>query len=181
MLLAELEAVLLARDSLKPPVCELFSACLWKRWVTYPILYFHWRSQNLTSQQQEGQNIEHLLGIFASLLRLLPGGSAPRIRTLAKFMEKDYEKIEKLVKLRREYAARVSPVEQAINKERKSFSKDDQEYMAGEWLSRRLDAGLFSLQVRIDLYFRGCLGLVLIVWTDYWCYPGMADCRGWRR
>ncbi|KAJ5573183.1 hypothetical protein N7450_010167 [Penicillium hetheringtonii] len=97
-------------------------------------------------KKQEGQNIEHLLGIFASLLRLLPGGSAPRIRTLAKFMEKDYEKIEKLVKLRREYAARVSPVEQAINKERKSFSKDDQEYMAGEWLSRRLDAGLFSLQ-----------------------------------
>jgi hypothetical protein len=97
--------------------------------------------------QQEGQNIEHLLGIFASLLRLLPGGSAPRIRTLAKFMEKEYEKIEKLIKLRREYAARVSPVEQAIEKERKGLSQDDQEYMAGEWLSRRFDAGLFSLQV----------------------------------
>jgi beta-catenin-like protein 1 len=98
-------------------------------------------------KKQEGQNIEHLLGIFASLLRLLPGGSAPRIRTLAKFMEKEYEKIGKLVKLRREYAARVSPVEQAIEKERKGYSKEDQEYMAGEWLSRRLDAGLFSLQV----------------------------------
>ncbi|OQE29436.1 hypothetical protein PENSTE_c002G05611 [Penicillium steckii] len=97
-------------------------------------------------KKQEGQNIEHLLGIFASLLRLLPGGSAPRIRTLAKFMEKNYEKIEKLIKLRREYAARVLPVEQAIAKEREGFSKDDQEYMAGEWLSRRLDAGLFSLQ-----------------------------------
>jgi len=78
-------------------------------------------------------------------------------------MEKDYEKIEKLVKLRREYAARVSPVEQAINKERKGFSKDDQEIMAGEWLSRRLDAGLFSLQVRIAFYIGGCLGLLLIV------------------
>jgi beta-catenin-like protein 1 len=98
-------------------------------------------------KKQEGRNIEHLLGIFASLLRLLPGGSAPRIRTLAKFMEKEYEKIGKLVKLRREYAARVSPVEQAIEKERKGYSKEDQEYMAGEWLSRRLDAGLFSLQV----------------------------------
>lgn len=96
--------------------------------------------------QQEGQNIEHLLGIFASLLRLLPGASAARIRTLAKFMEKDYEKIEKLVKLRREYAARVAPVEQAIEKERKSYSPEDQEIMAGEWLSRRFDVGLFSLQ-----------------------------------
>ncbi|CAG8903160.1 unnamed protein product [Penicillium egyptiacum] len=97
-------------------------------------------------KKQEGQNIEHFLGIFASLLRLLPGGSAPRIRTLAKFMEKDYARIEKLVNLRREYAARVLPVEQAIKKERRTFDKEEQELMAGEWLSRRLDAGLFSLQ-----------------------------------
>ncbi|KAJ5730945.1 uncharacterized protein N7483_005453 [Penicillium malachiteum] len=97
-------------------------------------------------KKQEGQNIEHLLGIFASLLRLLPGGSAARIRTLAKFMEKDYEKIEKLVKLRREYASRVAPVEQAIEKERKSYSPEEQEFMASEWLSRRFDVGLFSLQ-----------------------------------
>ncbi|CAI7611012.1 unnamed protein product [Penicillium palitans] len=97
-------------------------------------------------KKQEGQTIEHFLGIFASLLRLLPGGSATRIRTLAKFMEKDYARIEKLVNLRREYAARVSPVEQAIEKERRTFDKEEQELMAGEWLSRRLDAGLFSLQ-----------------------------------
>jgi hypothetical protein len=62
-------------------------------------------------------------------------------------MEKDYGKVERLIKLRREYAARISPVEQAIEKERKGYSKEDQEYMAAEWLSRRLDAGLFSLQV----------------------------------
>lgn len=117
------------------------------RKTQHPIQAYLSLASNLTPSQQEGQNIEHLLGIFASLLRLLPGGSAPRIRTLAKFMEKDYEKIGKLIKLRREYAARVSPVEQAIEKERKSYSKEDQEYMAGEWLSRRLDSGLFSLQV----------------------------------
>lgn len=91
--------------------------------------------------------MEHLLGIFASLLRLLPGGSAARIRTLAKFMEKDYEKIDKLVKLRRDYASRVSPVEAAIEQERKGFNKEDQEIMEVEWLSRRFDAGLFSVQV----------------------------------
>ncbi|KAJ0420398.1 Catenin-beta-like protein [Aspergillus carlsbadensis] len=98
-------------------------------------------------RKQESQVIEHLLGIFGSLLRLLPGQSAPRIRTLAKFMEKDYEKIEKLVKLRRDYASRVSPVEQAIEKERKQFTKEEQEVMEAEWLSRRFDAGLFSLQL----------------------------------
>ncbi|KAB8240208.1 beta and beta-prime subunits of DNA dependent RNA-polymerase [Aspergillus flavus] len=98
-------------------------------------------------KKQENQTIEHLLGIFASLLRLLPGGSAARIRTLAKFMEKDYEKIEKLVKLRRDYASRVLPVEQAIEKERKNFTEEEREVMAVEWLSRRFDAGLFSLQL----------------------------------
>jgi beta-catenin-like protein 1 len=97
-------------------------------------------------KKQENEAIKHLLGIFASLLRLLPGGSAARIRTLAKFMEKDYEKIEKLIKLRRNYAARLSPVEQAIEKERRSLDQEEQEEMAGGWLSRRLDAGLFSLQ-----------------------------------
>lgn len=92
--------------------------------------------------------IEHLLGIFASLLRLLPGGSAARIRTLAKFMEKDYEKIDKLVKLRWEYVSRVKPVEEAIEQEREQLSKEEQDIMAVEWLGRRFDAGLFSLQVR---------------------------------
>jgi beta-catenin-like protein 1 len=62
-------------------------------------------------------------------------------------MEKDYEKIEKLVKLRRDYASRVSPVEQAIEEKRKQFTKEEQEVMEAEWLSRRFDAGLFCLQV----------------------------------
>lgn len=98
--------------------------------------------------QQDHRSIEHLLGIFSSLLRLLPGDSSSRIRTLAKFMEKDYEKIKKLIKLRREYASKVSTVDQIIDQERKPMSSDEQELMASEWLSRRLDAGLFCLQVR---------------------------------
>lgn len=81
------------------------------------------------------------------MLRHLPGGSASRIRTLAKFMEKNYEKIEKLIKLRRQYAARLSPVEKEIEKEKAALTEEDQEEMAGDWLSQRLDAGLFLLQV----------------------------------
>ena len=89
---------------------------------------------------------EHLLGILASLLRSLPGDSTPRIRTLAKFVEKNYEKIERLVQLRRDYSSKVATVEQEIKRERASNSINEEE-MADEWLSRRLDAGLFSLQV----------------------------------
>ncbi|MCJ1281133.1 hypothetical protein MMC26_000451 [Xylographa opegraphella] len=92
------------------------------------------------------QSTEHLLGIIASMLRSLPGDSAPRIRLLGKFVEKNYEKIDRLMQLRREYSSRLSNVDQTIKSERATFSAEEHVDMADEWLSRRLDAGLFSLQ-----------------------------------
>jgi len=68
--------------------------------------------------------IEHILGIFAALLRCLPGESAERIRVLAKFVENDYAKIEKIVTLRRDYVARVSAVDSAIKVERRGLEQD---------------------------------------------------------
>ncbi|KAL2148989.1 hypothetical protein VTH82DRAFT_1675 [Thermothelomyces myriococcoides] len=100
----------------------------------------------LFMKKHDNQTTEHLLGIFASMLRLLPADSAERIRTLAKFVEKDYEKTEKLVKLRRDYAAIIGRVDEAIKQEKEGMSADEIEEMADEWFSRRLDAGLFCLQ-----------------------------------
>jgi beta-catenin-like protein 1 len=97
-------------------------------------------------KKNEHQTVEHLVGIFASMLRLLPAESAERIRTLAKFVEKDYEKTERLVKLRREHSARMSAVDERIKQEQRGMSEDEREEMADEWFSRRLDAGLFRLQ-----------------------------------
>ncbi|KAH9885188.1 DUF1716-domain-containing protein [Xylariomycetidae sp. FL2044] len=92
---------------------------------------------------------EHLIGIFASMLRSLPADSAERIRTLAKFVEKDYEKTAKLVSLRREYAARLAAADEAIRAEQQQAAGGGEELDEGaadEWFSRRLDAGLFSLR-----------------------------------
>ncbi|TQS38532.1 hypothetical protein Golomagni_00963 [Golovinomyces magnicellulatus] len=97
-------------------------------------------------KKEDGSSIEHLLGIFSSLLKLLTANSAYRIRTLAKFVEKDYDKIRKLVKLRREYASRVKSVDEEIKKEQEGLDFKIIETMADEWLSKRLDAGLFCLQ-----------------------------------
>ena len=97
-------------------------------------------------KKQDGQTTEHLLGIFSSSLRLLPANSSGRIRTLAKFVEKDYEKLVKLVKLRRDYATRVAVVDKEIRNERSRLDADEREEMVDEWESRRLDAGLFCLQ-----------------------------------
>ncbi|KAI5300228.1 hypothetical protein KEM55_008692 [Ascosphaera atra] len=101
----------------------------------------------LFMKKQEQETIEHLLNIFSSLLIYLPGDSSHRIRALAKFMEKNYEKTEKLIKLRRDYSSRISIIDDGIAKERKGLSEEDQEIMEAEWLSRRLDNGLFSVQV----------------------------------
>ena len=89
--------------------------------------------------------VEHLLGIFLAMLRLLPADSAERIRTLAKFVEKDYGKLARLLSLREGYAARLRSV-----KPNPAFEDEDEEFRRAELLSRRLDAGLLALQT-IDL------------------------------
>lgn len=71
---------------------------------------------------------------------------------LAKFVEKEYEKIERLMQLRREYASKVAAVDKEIERDRASMKSEDQVDMEGEWLSRRLDAGLFCVQVRVYIH-----------------------------
>ena len=90
--------------------------------------------------------LEHLIGIFSALLRLLPGESSHRIRTLAKFVEKDFAKLAKLVSLRFDYAARVRLVDQQIATERKQLSKQEIVEREDDWFSRRMDVGLYCLQ-----------------------------------
>jgi beta-catenin-like protein 1 len=101
---------------------------------------------SLFSKKPTPATMEHLLGIFASLLRWLPGESAARIRTLNKFTEKEYEKLGKLLQVRKEYAKRLSAVEDEIKLERRMMDEDDWAEREGEWFSRRLDHGLFGLQ-----------------------------------
>ena len=97
-------------------------------------------------KKQDALTTEHLLGIFASLLRLLPANSEGRIRTLVKFVEKEYEKTGRLIELRRVYASRVSAVDETIKQEQGDLGAEGRAAMADEWLSRRLDAGLYCLQ-----------------------------------
>ena len=100
----------------------------------------------LFMKKQDKEMIEHLLGIFASMLRLLTANEGPRIRLLAKFVEKDYQACDRLVKLRREYASKVAVIDKEINQERAEVSPEELEERADEWFSRRLDAGLYVLQ-----------------------------------
>jgi len=91
--------------------------------------------------------VERILGIFVSLLRSLSNDSAERIRTLAKFVEKDYEKIEQLLKIRSGYGTQLRQVGREIAQERKRTAAKDVADMEIGWLAMRLDAGLLPSQV----------------------------------
>ncbi|KAK5945133.1 hypothetical protein PMZ80_002337 [Knufia obscura] len=100
----------------------------------------------MKSKKLDRELTEHIIGIFASMLRLLPAGSAARIRTLAKFVEKDYEKCDRLVQLWKDYTSRLNAADAEIGRERKNLSDAEVDANQDEWLSRRMDAGLFPLQ-----------------------------------
>ncbi|KAF3760972.1 DUF1716-domain-containing protein [Cryphonectria parasitica EP155] len=93
----------------------------------------------------DNQTTEHLVGIFSWMLRLLPANSSERIRLLAKFVEKDYEKADKLIKLRRDFAARLRLIDEQMDKEKQRSSEENAD-LEDERFLRRLDAGLFTLQ-----------------------------------
>ncbi|KKY33728.1 hypothetical protein UCDDA912_g06327 [Diaporthe ampelina] len=95
--------------------------------------------------------VEHLVSIFSWMLRLLPANSPERVRLLVKFVEKDFEKTERLVRLRREVSGRLRLVDEKMRKEQeRSFLDLDDAELEEERFFRRLEEGLFLLQ-SIDL------------------------------
>lgn len=103
----------------------------------------------MKTKKHDPEQTEHILGIFASLLRSLPGYSDTRFRLLAKFLEKDYEKINKLVSLRRDYAGRVAAFDAKLQDRKRGLSKQEQDEMEMENIPTRLSEGLYCLE-RID-------------------------------
>lgn len=87
------------------------------------------------------------------MFRSLPSNSDARIRLLAKFVEKEYEKLSRLVSIRREITSKMSTIDHEIALERSNLSLEEQDERADEWFSRKLDAGLFSLQVMFSPSF----------------------------
>lgn len=97
----------------------------------------------------EVQDMEHVLGIFASLLHNLASDSAARLRVLAKFVEQDYAKIDRLLELREAIVARVRRAERSIADEERLFQARgmDREAITELAYLRRLESGLYSLQL----------------------------------
>ena len=88
----------------------------------------------------------HLMAIFASMFRLLPVGEPQRERLMNKFLEKDYEKVEKVFKLRRDCTANLKKAEERFEEKKKTADPEDIEDLELDWLEKRLDVGLVCIQ-----------------------------------
>lgn len=100
----------------------------------------------LFMKSNDQQILRMLLTVFSSMLRLLPANSPERIRMLAKFVEKDYQKTAKLVTLRRVYVQKCNRVEEAIKSEAEGMDDETKSEMADRWFMQRIDGGLYWLQ-----------------------------------
>ncbi|KAH7887699.1 Catenin-beta-like protein [Phlebopus sp. FC_14] len=90
----------------------------------------------------------HILGIMSSLFSNLPSDSTDRIRLLAKFVENNYEKTDKLLEVRENTSRRLKTVDVEIEVEKKEMLAHGEIGTEDEdlWYLRRLDGGLFTLQ-----------------------------------
>uniref|UniRef100_A0A0B6YR41 Beta-catenin-like protein 1 n=2 Tax=Arion vulgaris TaxID=1028688 RepID=A0A0B6YR41_9EUPU len=100
---------------------------------------------------------EHICSILASMLRNCQ--ATPRQRMLLKFTENDHEKVERLLELHFKYLDKVRHCDDQIEREkmRLRHSGDDvDEDMEDEFYLRRLDSGLFTLQLIDYIMLEAC-------------------------
>lgn len=107
------------------------------------------KKQKGAIQTSAPEDTTHTLGILSSLFTNLPSDSSARIRLLAKFVESNYEKTDKLLDIRTSAQARLTVTDREIDAEKEAMLKTG-EKIGGEeedkWYLRRLDGGLYTLQ-----------------------------------
>jgi hypothetical protein len=80
------------------------------------------RKKSSRGATSAAEDEEHILGVLVSLFSNLDSDSAPRIRLLAKFVEDEYEKVDRLLELREAAEARVKGREGELAAERRVSS-----------------------------------------------------------
>lgn len=84
------------------------------------------------------EDTEHMLSLLSSLFTSLPSDTPLRMRLLAKFVESDYEKVDRLCELREELERRI---ERGVDPAIATEMDEDELYL------EKLDNGLFALQL----------------------------------
>jgi len=106
------------------------------------------KSQRAGTSAEEYQ--EHVISILASLLKNCTAGngaSKQRERLLSKFTENDHEKVDRLMELHANYLLKVKETDSKIEKEIRKTRGTEDELTDDEIYLKRLDGGLFTLQL----------------------------------
>ncbi|KAJ4481594.1 Catenin-beta-like protein [Lentinula edodes] len=95
------------------------------------------------------EDTSHILGIISSLFSNLPSDSPERIRLLTKFVENNYDKVDKLLDIRDNSLSRLRAADAEIERQKKDVLADGEEISPEDedaWYILRLDGGLYTLQ-----------------------------------
>lgn len=115
------------------------------------------KSQRAGTSAEEYQ--EHTISILASLLKNCTAGNAAgkqRERLLSKFTENDHEKVDRLMELHANYLQKVKETDANIEKEVRRTRGTEDELMDDEIYLKRLDGGLFTLQLIDFIILEAC-------------------------
>ncbi|KZT74381.1 DUF1716-domain-containing protein [Daedalea quercina L-15889] len=129
-------------------VCEVFVEALGLK-TLFSTFMGKTQKKKAPAAAPASEDASHTLGIVSSLLSNLPSDSPARIRLLAKFVENNYEKAEKLLEIQDAAQTRLKTVDKEIEAEKKDLIAEGEEIGPEEgdlWYLRRLDGGLFTLQ-----------------------------------
>ena len=97
------------------------------------------------SGDSEQEYEEHVASIIASLFKNIQGPM--RDRLISKFLENDHEKVDRLIELHIKYRRRMVTIDAEVKREKHLNPSVDTPEMEDEVYLRRLDAGLFTLQL----------------------------------
>ncbi|CAK9784487.1 DUF1716-domain-containing protein [Cutaneotrichosporon oleaginosum] len=89
---------------------------------------------------------ERIMSVIATLFSNLASDSPARLRLVAKFVEEDYEKVDRLLELREQASAKLRPVDRQIAASRDELGAEIDDEQEQEWYLTRLAAGLSALQ-----------------------------------
>ncbi|TCD69674.1 hypothetical protein EIP91_006691 [Steccherinum ochraceum] len=129
--------------------CETFVEALGLKVLFSTFMNKQSKKQKANTVSTATEDTSHTLGIVSSLFSNLASDSPARIRLLAKFVENNYEKVDKLLEIRDAAQARLNSVEKEIEVEKKEMQEQGEDVGEEEqdmWYLRRLDGGLFTLQ-----------------------------------
>jgi len=93
---------------------------------------------------------EHTISILASLFKNVTAGNSAgkqRERILSKFTENDHEKVDRLMEVHEKYLSKVQEADLDIEDEVKTLEGTEAELSDEEIYLKRLDSGLFTLQL----------------------------------